>query len=128
MVLKPGVTTTTTAPLPKAATTAAFEAGLIAPSPPKAGSTTITSTTGSATPSNGSDDKNSSPPDWEALRAELAKNSPKFKVRQVDNDVDLLNFLIHNRDESNSTVYRAYMKKDPGQDKNKNNPTRPIFN
>lgn len=109
-------------------TTAASGAGRTAPSPPKAGSATVASTTGSATPLNGSDDKSSGPPDWEALRAELAKNNPKVKVRQIDNDIDLLNLFLDNQDESKSVVYRASPRKDTGQYENKNNHKRPLFN
>jgi hypothetical protein len=113
-----GATTTTSK---AGATTTKSNAGAGASTTAKpAASTSTSSKAGAATTSrNKNDPKTDAPPDWKALRAKVAQNSPKVKGEQITGHMALLKLLMEKRNEQASTTYAAHPKKSVSLDKNK---------
>lgn len=86
-----------------------------------AASTPSSSKAGAATTSMSRNDPTTDAvPDWKALRAKVAENSPKTQGEVITGDpVALLRFLRARQNEQALTTYAAYPKKSVGLDKKK---------
>ncbi|KAH8742734.1 hypothetical protein F5883DRAFT_530625 [Diaporthe sp. PMI_573] len=93
--------------------------GVAAAANPAASTSTSSKAGAASTSQNKNDPKTDAPPDWKALRAKVAQNSPKVKGEQITGHMALLKLLMEKRNEQASTTYAAYPKKSVSLDKNK---------